>query len=101
MKHFFVIFTKERKFETTFGRIKCDHVRAGGTIETAYRLALDTCQIDEIVKGTYDSMIAVCICQLSILTVVKIIILEEDSIYVVQRKSPASSHVPDLMQMIS
>lgn len=58
MKHFFMIVFQQRQFEAILGRVKCNGSGARRSIQAMDNLALDTGEVDGVIKSTYDAMVA-------------------------------------------
>jgi len=58
-EHLFVVISDQCKFESVFRSIKGDGAGAGRAVETMHGLAFHTCEVDGVVKGADNNMVAV------------------------------------------
>jgi len=59
IQDFVIIVTDERKLESIFCGINSDCTRPSRAVQTVYDLALDSSQVDWVVKGANDPVVAV------------------------------------------
>ena len=59
IQDFVIIITDESKLETIFCGIDSDGTRPSRAVQTVHDLALDSSQVDWVVKGANDPMVAV------------------------------------------
>ena len=59
VEHLFVVISDQCKFESVFRWIKGDGAGAGRAVETMHSLAFHTCEVDGVVKGANNTMVAV------------------------------------------
>jgi len=59
VEHLFVVVSDQCKFESVFCWIKGDGAGAGRAVKTMHSLALHTCEVDRVVKGANNTMVAV------------------------------------------
>lgn len=58
VEYFIVVLTDERELKAVFGRIDGDGLRLCGAVEAVENLALDTGEVDWLVKGLDNSVVA-------------------------------------------
>jgi len=61
IQDFVIIITDERELESIFCRIDSDGTRPSRAVQTVHDLALDSSQVDWVVKGANDPVVAVVI----------------------------------------
>lgn len=59
IQDFIIVVTDERKLESIFCRINSDGTRPSRAVQTMHDLALDSSQVDWVVKSANDPVIAV------------------------------------------
>lgn len=59
IQDFVIVVADERKLKPILCRVNGDGTRPSGAVQTVHNLALDTSQVDWVVKGANDPMVAV------------------------------------------
>jgi len=59
IQDFVIVVTDERKLKSIFCGVNGDGTRPGGSIQTVHNLALDASQVNRVVEGANDPVIAV------------------------------------------
>ena len=59
IQDFVIIVTDKRKLESIFCGVNGDGTRPSRAVQTVHNLALDTSQVDRVVKGANDPVVAI------------------------------------------